>query len=662
MRKILPLLGLLFLLAACAPAPGWDSFTLRALDPSDAPDPTADLTALYTRQRGLMTEIRLDLLDIPFDPTRQDTDQPPLPDLYIALDTQPGGFIAWAYPKSQTAAFTPSDLEYDLLIAIPGRGSPAVYAATEAGLREEGWRFPSVSVDRTADTLTVRYLSPGLPAGARLQAITLNSIPLDQTPVIRTADQPGISAPVLLLFYDVFPAATPTQALRRWDGAHSGPYGERHGLKHLLQAAERYNLPITLLGLAAPERLSALDYAGGTALLNRLTQQNLIHLSDWPPGTAWPAPDESDALQPTADGLSLEARRTLLNAALNGQPLVWGGELAYGAWANADAAAPSMAYLSARPYIHVLPPAQFMDLLPSGQWEVLGLPAGLDAPEAAANVAGIPAKSPLQSAAQGMLTHLTSPSRDPQLRQLRTRYLPDLAYFAAAARWEQSPAPLTDCETLPDTCLLANEVLFAVLRTDGARLAYLFLKDETGLHQIVAPTYQFMTGISDRTQWQFNQGQGADPGALGGAFVDADAPWADCAVQIEPDESITFTCAEGARRKTFSLQGEGLRVRYEGITPPTTRIGLALDPWRRFAPDWGSLYGGMANGGWGVQGGPSVRIEAAGDVIRASFLDSRERMGSVEDPNFEYPPGHFLPFPMAVYTVPEPVEVTLQVR
>lgn len=261
-----------------------------------------------------------------------------------------------------------------------------------------------------------------------------------------------------------------------------------------------------------------------------------------------------------------------------------------------------------------------------------------------------------------MLAHLTSPTRDPQLRQLRARYLPDLAYFAAAARWEQSPAPLTDCENLPDTCLLSNGALFAVLRTDGARLAYLFMKDETGLHQIVAPTYQFMTGISDRSQWQPGQGQAADPGALGGAFVDADAPWAACSAQIESDQSITFTCAEGARRKTFSLEGKTMHVRYEGATPPATRIGLALDPWRRFGPEWGGRYGWTTGGGWGVQGGPSVRIEAAGDVIRAAFLDSRERMGSVEDPNFEYPPGHFLPFPMSVYAIPEPLEITLQVR
>ncbi len=654
---------LLLILSACAPRPAsaWDAATLRALDPADAADPAADLTALYTRQRGLWAEIRLDLLDIPFDPARRDADQPPLPDIYIALDTQPGGARTWLYPLSAAAHLQTSDLAYDLLIAIPASGQPIIYSADETDKLRRAWlRFPFTHIDRTADTLTLRFLSLGLPASYQAQALTLGGAPLDATPIIHTSQTEQAQAPLLLLFYDVFPAATPAQALRRWDGAHTGPYGERHGLRHLLEAADRYNLPLTLLHLAQPERLSALDYVGGKRLLDDLLRQNLVSLPNALPPAAWPAPDESDSLQPTAQGLTLEARRALLDAAINAQPLVWGGELAYSGWGNADAAAPAMAYLAARPYVRVLPAADFLTLPGAAQREPLSMPPGLAAPQEAALLAAMPAQSPLTAAAEGMLAHLTSPTRDPLLRQLRAHYLPDLHYFAAAARWQQDPAPLADCQSLPSACLLASPSFFAVLRSDGARLAYLFMRDSQGVHQITGPTYQFESGLSDRTRWDLTQAQAADPAALGGAFVDSDSPWGPCTPKITGAQSITFTCDAPNRQKTFALQPDGIRVQYS-IPAPITHIGLTLDPWRRFEPNWGSLYGWSGAGGWEVQGGPSVRIQAAGEISRAAFLDSRIYMGAVEDPNAEYPPGHFLPFPMAVWHIASSTDILLQV-
>lgn len=663
MKKFTPLLWLILLISACAPTPAWDSTTLRALDPADAAHPAADITALYTRASGPFTEIRLDLLDIPYDPALQDNQQPPLPDIYIALDTQPGGMLTWGYPQSQTASLDFSEIEYDLLAAIPARGGPVIYLADEdAGLRRAWWLFPSASVDRTADTLTLRFLTLNLPADYAMQAVTLNSIQTDQTPVVRASAQSDAHVALLLVIHDAFPAATPAQAVRRWDGAHTGPYGERHGLKHLLEAADRYNLPITLPGLAAPESLSALDYVGGAPALQALQKRGLATLPHAASGAAIPAPNESDLFQPTAQGLSLEARRAVLDAALAGQPLVWGGELAYSAWANADAAAPSMAYLAARPYIRALTPDQFTALPGAAGFAPLQPAPTLDPGPYTALIAQMPADSHITQAAQHMLTHLTAPTRDPRLRQLRALYLPDLNYFAAAAAWAHSPGPIADCARFAETCLLANDSFFAVLRQDGARLAYLFVVDAHGAHQVVGPTYQFESGMSDRSRWQPNLGQAADPGALGGAFIDSDDPWAPYRASINPNGSITFTRHDAARAKTYALAADAIRVTYAGETPPAARIGLALDPWQRFERNWGNRYGWRQAGGWGVAGGPLVSVQAEGSVSRDSFLDSRARMGQVEDPNFEYPPGHFLPFPMAVVTIPAPVEAALVIQ
>ena len=77
-------------------------------------------------------------------------------------------------------------------------------------------------------------------------------------------------------FWDVFPAATPAQALRRWDGAHTGPRGERHGLKHILDNAGRYGIPVALLDLKTPASLAALNYMGITPQIQNLASLGLL--------------------------------------------------------------------------------------------------------------------------------------------------------------------------------------------------------------------------------------------------------------------------------------------------------------------------------------------------------------------------------------------------
>jgi hypothetical protein len=65
-----------------------------------------------------------------------------------------------------------------------------------------------------------------------------------------------------MAFWNVFPATTPTQALRDWDGAHTGPLGSRHGLKYVLSAARQFGFPMALLDLKSPASLGALGFMG----------------------------------------------------------------------------------------------------------------------------------------------------------------------------------------------------------------------------------------------------------------------------------------------------------------------------------------------------------------------------------------------------------------
>ena len=87
-------------------------------------------------------------------------------------------------------------------------------------------------------------------------------------------------APLLLAFWDVLPANTPAQLLQRWDGAHTGPYGSRHGLKHLLAAVEEYEVPVALLDLKDPTSLSGLNLIGQIAYIQQLEDKELLILPE----------------------------------------------------------------------------------------------------------------------------------------------------------------------------------------------------------------------------------------------------------------------------------------------------------------------------------------------------------------------------------------------
>lgn len=46
-----------------------------------------------------------------------------------------------------------------------------------------------------------------------------------------------------------------------------------------------------------------------------------------------------------------------------------------------------------------------------------------------------------------------------------------------------------------------------------------------------------------------------------------------------------------------------------------------------------------------------VRIQAEGPITMRAFNESLYLLTNPEDPDFAYPPGHFIPFPMAVVEV-----------
>lgn len=774
------LASLWLVLAGCRPlqtaspdAP-WEYTDLRALAPAGEGLPSLDIIALYTRAAGPDLQIRLDLLDLSPAPDS---------DLFLALDWIPGG--SRALPLEAQA-----DLEWDALLALPAFGQPYVLVP-QAQPAEEFTPFPALIPRITRlpwqDTIVVSFNPvplPGIERGFSVQAFIApagQAVPADSLGPLRSDARPPGRTPVLLAFWNAFPGYTPAQALRRWDGAHTGPFGGRHGLHVLLQAARRWRVPLALLDLKTPESLSALDYLDGLGLVHDLEGQDLLILPDALPGSpslvpsaeafpgwmvaraaresrqagldfslpaspilyspslellasaspaeglppyTWivaplpepqadaqplrwktsrllPLPPAESEQQATPDGLSLKLRLALLaNALAAGQGqetlLVLGGDLVESAWGEPQSARASLQYLAAHPWIQPYGKADLLALRPLTRLES-GSPPSAVAPfsQSGRGSVGSPGNAevvplfiteassenlqvPVRLIEQLAMAH-NSPAFEPTLSRaawqayralfaplppehpllpaLRAGYTFIPRLLLEAANWAAKPEPRSGCDLDLGLegragCLLSSERVFSAYDPLGGRLLALFVySPDRKIHQLVAPTSQFIVGFGDPSTWDPTAGPGAEPAGLHGAFADAQPPWEMYLAGPGPHD-LAFTSPGGRLAKTFILLENGLRVEYR-ISGDAHRvqIPIALDPWERFTPSWGERYeesGSDQDWVWRLEGGPQVEVRTSAALRAALFSDSRMQLRKVEDPNFPYPPGHYLPFSLAV--------------
>ncbi len=244
---------------------GWQRANLLLVkDPGDQ-DPEHAIIALYMRRQQGELQFRLDLLSM----------QQPLSNaVMLALDTQPGG--TEQLPSGGTAG-----LNWDVLLVFPTDQPP--YAQAANGSRIQGL-VPRILRDSQLQTVIMAAnpaFLPGDPNHLQVQAFLVEpqsgSIQ-DRTQVAGASSPAPGAAPLLLAFWDALPSATPVQALRRWDGAHTGPMGRRHGLSILVSEASARRIPITLLDLKTPDSLSALDVLGGTKWFRKTEVSGLLSL------------------------------------------------------------------------------------------------------------------------------------------------------------------------------------------------------------------------------------------------------------------------------------------------------------------------------------------------------------------------------------------------
>jgi hypothetical protein len=202
------------------------------------------------------------------------------PSFLILLDTFPGG-------DGPTLGSIKLEPRWETIIQVAG---------AEAHLNRSPSRYISstydheisAKVDHALDTVVVslplQLAEPPGPFAVRLISFSdSDSDPLDSLGPINSDRVRPQPLPVSFAFWNTLPASTPAQALRNWDGAHAGPAGERFGLRYLLEAVETNNVPVTLTDLKRLESLVALDTLNVLSQIQALESNNLVSLPDIAP-------------------------------------------------------------------------------------------------------------------------------------------------------------------------------------------------------------------------------------------------------------------------------------------------------------------------------------------------------------------------------------------
>lgn len=748
-QKIIILFGLGLLIVACSPQEigrprdSWEYTDLRTLSAANEEDAEGDFIAAYSRIAGSDMQFRFDLLDL------SDT---PNVDIYLAIDTKPGGTQLLPINGS-------SEIEWDTLLILPAFDTPRALSSSSIpnsdsdpndepifSLQEDlvprviriPWQdYVVISVNKNAIPLTTK--------GIKIQAFSSparSSLIQDSIGPFRTTALPPQPAPVILAFWNTFPAYTPAQSLRRWDGAHTGPFGERHGLSILLNNVKRYRVPTILLDLRNPPVLSALDHMGAIPLINELVSDKLLVLPDSIPGSPtfpifptglpdWAviqylqdlkttsemyglpssdlfytphalegkfngyslifSPNESistthlpnritlpvphqipNEFQAMPDGLSITVRRQLLDNALNinhqsgGIPLlILGGSLADNAFGDPSSSAATFSYIANHPWIKpidgddlstltylVIPQTVTgtTDLTTIESFSPSQILEGFSKPSAQLE------NQSYTAAWQSALSLFDPlPPEPDNLPALRAIYSGQPGILLEAANWANKPTPRRDCQSDADLdgtpeCVLASNNQFAIFDLEGARLIAYFYLSDSELHQIIAPTSQFVVGLGDPSSWQLDYREGADTTGIHGAFIESSPPWQLYNVGGSAGQ-LTFSSPDQSIIKEFSMTENGLIIEINGIDEINTQIPVAIDPWKRYLPGWNETYDyDPIPEGFLFRINDQLVFKVLTDSLISAwmFTDSSKYLSAPEDPNFDYPIGHYLPYPMAL--------------
>lgn len=709
----------------------WSLSDLVMLEKSSGVDASNDLIGAYTRVHGDDFQFRLDFLDLTTDANF---------DIYLFMDFIPGYNLSLEEIEKNLIDKTLSPGKWDCLLKLPGNGNPE---AIDLNTIDQICKFtPRIHRDPLQDTIIISYNNNllNLPSPWEFQVFITNpggESLLEKSSILLT-DRTVFFQPALLLleFTDTFGAKTAAQALRYWDGAHAGPLGKRHGLRHLLQQADLYNIPIVLLDIKTPENLSALDFINGMQLIRDLDQQGLALLPDVVdshqinysmrlnqkiaksfglPGSSFlfsldpsldndypfqfmslsnltqvqrysdhvyiPLPNFSpqEAItQVNRDGLNLDIRKKLLDVALSDDPsdlVVLGGSLQDSTWADSDSVQAAFSYIANHPWIQPINGErlkglstvsidEIINFIPStipaidlfnSQGQKLKWNSSILKEQIATELQSAP-KNTISDSAWNMFNSLTVIDLNTEQLMMKYQYLHQVKVLILASQWADHPFSRYDCNSdidldqLPE-CILTSENYFASLDIESGSLQFLFFRINGEVHQVVGPSSQSAVGLSDQSEWQPGYGQASDPLVINGITIKN--PKQSTQFQIlntEPD-FLSLIDRSNSMGVYYLFSDLNLSIRINSDQPIAFQIPLMIDPLLRFLPGWSDNYQSSQKLDeciWIVKHDIKIKVESTVSITCVDFNESRSLLSKPEDPNQDFPPGHFLPFPVAL--------------
>jgi hypothetical protein len=384
-----------------------------------------------------------------------------------------------------------------------------------------------------------------------------------------------------------------------------------------------------------------------------------------------PVPKNLMPEQAIPEGLSLEARRALTTekpstiSETDTPILLLGGDLPESEWGIPQISRAAFNYIREHPWIKILDADDLSSLHPLSQIPAVesGYVSAVDPSEEKVinlldQITHLP-DSVLEQTTWHALFSLYSPiyPAPDQSPALRKEYAGQLITLIDAAIWASSFSSQSECPVDLDSdghpeCLLSSPDFFVVVELETGAMSYFFIRSPSGIHQIIAPSSQLIVGTSDPASWDESKGLGADPSVWIGAFMDNGGPYRPTLL-----DAGHLTLLGNGVTKTYHLSAKDIQVDYSTTQEITTQIPLILDPWNRFLPGWSERYSlsQTSNGWlWKLDSGPGVEVRTDAEMEIHYFAETRALMSTTEDPNRDYPAGHFLPFPLAILTLRAP--------
>ncbi len=354
-------------------------------------------------------------------------------------------------------------------------------------------------------------------------------------------------------------------------------------------------------------------------------------------------------------------------------PLIIGGDFQRSELGNPTIISPLLEYISNHPWIKVESPYDWNYLIvasgptsppcfqdiqgPAQPSSSMGASGSFEeTTHRIANDIGSLSRTALKDLACTVYTKLIN-SSDTELRTLKHNYLGQIGNLIQASKWAELPYSTSRCDVDLDydgknECVLSNSHLFLSIEPEGGYISFAVEAGAKGVHQIIAPTSELVVGLSDPTEWNLGAGLRSDPAQILGAFADSTKTLLSYVPEIR-DGQIILNSPDHSNERSFTLSGTSFLTEIHNRSGASVMytIPLVLDPWEMYRPGWGDKYFSVVYPDriqWGIASDISVTVSSNSPSSFSAFNSSRSMLGFPENPNYAYPPGHYLPYPLAL--------------